>query len=46
MMLKSGLCQKLDDLEDFHDVAVGRELKIKGMEEEVERLKEELKKKG
>lgn len=33
---------KLKELEDFHDVAVGRELKMAKMEEEIERLKKEL----
>ncbi|MGH7233100.1 MAG: hypothetical protein ACREJU_17345 [Nitrospiraceae bacterium] len=31
-----------DDLEKFHDVVVGRELKMMELEDEIKRLREEL----
>ncbi|MCG2718062.1 MAG: hypothetical protein L6408_04410, partial [Nanoarchaeota archaeon] len=33
---------KVKELEEFHDLAVGRELKMKKMEEEMEELKKRL----
>lgn len=40
---EEGLLNKIEELEKFHQLTVGRELKMIKLEEEIERLKEELK---
>ena len=40
--LADELNARVKELEDFHDLAVGRELEMVKLEEEVERLKREL----
>ncbi len=42
---KNELEKKVKELEIFHDVAIDREFRMKEMEEEMEKLKKELKKK-
>ena len=37
------LKERFKELEEFYDMAVGRELKMVELKEEIERLKEELK---
>ncbi|MCG2722905.1 MAG: PAS domain S-box protein, partial [Thermodesulfovibrionales bacterium] len=34
--------KRVKELEEFYDMAVGRELRMKGLKEEIEELKEEL----
>jgi len=36
--------RKIKELEEFYDMAIGREIKMTELREEVERLKEELRK--
>lgn len=42
--LEDALIQRLKELEEFHEMAIERELKMIKLKEEIERLKEELKK--
>lgn len=42
--LEEEIKQRLKELEEFYDMAIGRELKMKELKEEIERLKEELRK--
>lgn len=42
--LEKNLKEKVKELEEFYDMAVGRELKMMELKEEIERLKEELEK--
>jgi len=42
--IEEQLKKRVKDLEEFHDMAVGRELKMVELKEEIEKLKEELKK--
>jgi len=40
--MQEELKRRLKELEEFYDIAVGRELRIKQLTEEIEQLKEEL----
>jgi DNA-binding NtrC family response regulator len=42
--IEEQLKKRVKDLEEFHDMAVGRELKMVELKEEIEKLKEELRK--